>query len=313
MPKRAINAESQIIEALKTSDWMTWSELQTASKVSKGALSHHLNILLKIGGVITKTDNSSRPPKTLYALHENALNDAFRETILALKNDLINIPSFEQFFSIITSNKFIQIYWKTLNVFLAPYLKARKKKKNEKDYIFITLPKFIKNDKIDNLKEEDLLPLFNPFLLHNLYVITKMEITMLQSFYHPVNNDLEKLFLIFDYLDYDLEEDSILITLPLIMELRFYEEMLQFLTIWENEIAKDSFQFELYSRLCMGIYTMHWLYLHSRARAIKEYSIIKPGKKEKYDKIRDDIIKDPSNFIQFLEKHGIKESTITLF
>jgi len=64
--RRKINVDKQIIKALKDEP-LTWSQLAKRADVSKGALSKHLNDLIRKGIVLTEV-TESRPPITLYRL-----------------------------------------------------------------------------------------------------------------------------------------------------------------------------------------------------------------------------------------------------
>jgi len=80
MPRKKIDVREKIIEALKSETELTWSGLLKKTGVSKGALSIHLNRLIK-SGIIVQEILETRPPKTIYKLAEPPILNTIEEII----------------------------------------------------------------------------------------------------------------------------------------------------------------------------------------------------------------------------------------
>lgn len=66
MPKRKVNVNERILEVLGENNRVRWSELLRKAGVSKGALSTHLNQLIKNKLITREVDGSTRPPTVYY-------------------------------------------------------------------------------------------------------------------------------------------------------------------------------------------------------------------------------------------------------
>ncbi len=308
MPRRAINAEEQIITALKNNDGLSWSELQTSAKVSKGALSRHLNRLINIHAIRTKIDDSVRPPITRYFL--NLDDHRLLNSLLTLKEELSDIPSYSELFNIIVSDQFLNMYFQTLSLFTFPFVEKNVKKQNnhkKESITILKLPQFGDLDKLvdlNNLSETSFL--FTPFLLHSFYNIVNLEINLFQVIADLMDTDIETLFKIFDYLNFDFETDSVLLTFPLILDLDFVDEIKQFIQIWENEVAADSAIFDIYSKMIIGVYLMYAYYSSTYDKPELGFSLFKTKSIEKYKNLENQI--NEEDLIQFLSKIGIDKN-----
>ena len=82
MPRRKVNVKKQIIEAFNPKNILTWTELLSLSKLSKGALSQHLNELIDQQIIRVKTEKDKRNrPKTTYTLNNELLHQPYETTL----------------------------------------------------------------------------------------------------------------------------------------------------------------------------------------------------------------------------------------
>ena len=71
MPKRKVNVEKQILDALRKEGKLTWTDLLKQTNVSKGSLSKHLNMPHMKDIVERTVDSTTKPPKVYYTLKQN--------------------------------------------------------------------------------------------------------------------------------------------------------------------------------------------------------------------------------------------------
>ena len=91
--------KKRIIEALKRRP-MGWSDLLEYASVSKGALSTHLNELIKGGVLTTVVDSERRPPSTIYRLNTDKLTE---QRVISFKSLLLQEEPTTTQISILTS------------------------------------------------------------------------------------------------------------------------------------------------------------------------------------------------------------------
>jgi hypothetical protein len=68
LPREIRRPEHAIRKALIKYGKATWTQLLQETKLSKGALSKYLNMLIKSGQVFQEVDSSARPPRSMYSL-----------------------------------------------------------------------------------------------------------------------------------------------------------------------------------------------------------------------------------------------------
>lgn len=79
---RVQNVKKNILNAFTQRNRLTWAQLEKLAKVSKGALSKHLNELIELKVVVVEIMKDERGrPKTFYILDDKKLHATFETSL----------------------------------------------------------------------------------------------------------------------------------------------------------------------------------------------------------------------------------------